>query len=31
MKFHPHSYQQTCIDAILEKAYVGLYLEMGLG
>lgn len=31
MKFHPHNYQKTCIDAILSRTHVGLYLEMGLG
>lgn len=30
-QFHPHPYQQTGIDAILEKPGVALWMEMGLG
>ena len=31
MKFIPHDYQKHCIDQILEKPNVGLFLDMGLG
>ena len=31
MKFIPHNYQQHCIDMILQKHRLGLYLDMGLG
>lgn len=31
MKFVPHAYQQHCIDEVLKKPAVGLYLDMGLG
>lgn len=31
MKFHPHAYQQLCIDQILRINKIGLFLEMGLG
>lgn len=31
MKFIPHSYQTACIQAIKDKPYLGLLLEMGLG
>lgn len=30
-QFHPHPYQQTGIEAILEKPGVALWMEMGLG
>lgn len=31
MKFVPHSYQQFCIDRLLELPAAGLFLDMGLG
>ena len=31
MKFVPHPYQEFCIQAILDKPAVGLFLDMGLG
>ena len=31
MKFVPHPYQAYCIQAILDKPAVGLFLDMGLG
>ena len=31
MKFTPHEYQRFCIDQIVEKHRVGLFLDMGLG
>ena len=31
MEFKPHEYQQYCINQIIEKPKVGLFLEMGLG
>lgn len=30
-EFKPHSYQQYCIDSILNIPYVGAFLDMGLG
>ena len=30
-QFVPHPYQQDCIDAVIEKPSVALWLEMGLG
>lgn len=29
MMFRPHPYQQYCIDTILQKPSVGLFLDMG--
>lgn len=29
--FHPHPYQQECINAVIERPGVALWLEMGLG
>ena len=31
MKFISHSYQQKCIDMIIKKPKLALYLDMGLG
>lgn len=31
MKFVPHPYQEFCVQAILDKPAVGLFLDMGLG
>ena len=31
MKFQPHTYQQYCIDRIIQDPAVGLFLDMGLG
>ncbi|MDY2991621.1 MAG: DEAD/DEAH box helicase [Hornefia butyriciproducens] len=31
MKFVPHKYQKFCIDQIVERPKIGLFLEMGLG
>lgn len=31
MKFNPYPYQQYCIQAILNKPAIGLFLDMGLG
>lgn len=31
MKFIPHPYQQYCVDSIIQKPAVGLFLDMGLG
>lgn len=31
MIFHPHAYQQHCIDAIVAMSALGLFLDMGLG
>ena len=30
-EFIPHQYQQECIDAVVERPSVALWLEMGLG
>lgn len=30
-QFKPHPYQQECINAIIERPGVALWLEMGLG
>ena len=30
-QFKPHPYQQDCINAIIERPGVALWLEMGLG
>lgn len=30
-KFIPHPYQQDCINAVIERPGVALWLEMGLG
>ena len=31
MEFHPHNYQQYCIERILDTPKIGLFLDMGLG
>ena len=31
MIFKPHPYQQYCIDQVLQKPAIGLFLDMGLG
>ena len=31
MRFVPHPYQQYCIDQVLQKPALGLFLDMGLG
>ena len=31
MIFKPHPYQQYCIDKVLQKPAIGLFLDMGLG
>lgn len=31
MKFIPYPYQQYCVEQILEKPRVGLFIDMGLG
>lgn len=31
MKFKPHPYQTHCINQIIEKPFIGLFLDMGLG
>ena len=31
MRFVPHDYQAHCIEQILERDHVGLFLAMGLG
>lgn len=31
MKFIPHEYQRYCIDQIVSKRRIGLFLDMGLG
>jgi hypothetical protein len=30
-EFIPHQYQQECVDAVVERSSVALWLEMGLG
>lgn len=29
MMFNPHPYQQYCIDQVLQKPALGLFLDMG--
>lgn len=31
MEFKPYEYQKYCINQIIEKPYIGLFLDMGLG
>ena len=31
MIFKPHPYQKYCIDQLIEKPALGLFLDMGLG
>lgn len=31
MQFHPHPYQQYCIERLIQDPYIGLMLDMGLG
>ena len=31
MKFIPHPYQQFCIQQVIQKPAIGLFLDMGLG
>jgi hypothetical protein len=31
MKFIPHSYQQYCIERLVNEPALGLFLDMGLG
>lgn len=31
MLFKPHAYQEFCIEQVIDKPYIGLFLDMGLG